>query len=154
MDRIERLPVAQLLAGLYVTWSPVCAAQGRPLVVGVAPQGLAVLADRTRISQAVGNLIANALEHGEGAIEVRPRCAGGVLRIEVRDGGRGLGRPLREIVRRPRAGLGRRGRGLAIAASIARRAGGALSTAPGAAVVLELPLLAAADGLAPEEATR
>jgi signal transduction histidine kinase len=154
VDRIERLPVAHLLAGLHVTWSPVCAAAGRPLVVGVAPQGLALLADRTRLAQAAGNLVANALEHGEGAIEVRPRCAGGVLRIEVRDGGRGLGRPLREIVRRPRAGLGRRGRGLAIAASIARRHGGALSTAPGAAVVLELPLLAAGVSAASGEATR
>jgi signal transduction histidine kinase len=153
VDRIERLSVTQLMAGLDVTWSPVCAAARRPLVVGVAPQGLAVLADRTRLAQAAGNLIANALEHGEGAIEVRPRVCGGVLRVEVRDGGPGLGRPLREIVRRPRGGAGRRGRGLAIAASIARRHGGALSTAPGAAVVLELPLLANG-GVAAEEAFR
>jgi signal transduction histidine kinase len=151
--RLERLSVTQLLASLYVTWSPVCAAAGRPLVVGVAPQGLAVLADRTRLAQAAGNLVANALEHGEGAIEVRPRVAGGRLRLEVRDGGHGLDRPLAEIVRRPRAGLGRRGRGLAIASGIARRHGGALVTAPGAAVVLELPLVASAAGV-PEELAR
>ena len=61
-DRVERLPVSLLLAALHVTWSPVCAAAGRPLVVGTAPLGLAVLADRTRLAQAAGNLIANALE--------------------------------------------------------------------------------------------
>lgn len=142
--RLERVPVAQLLAALHVTWSPVCAAAGRALVVGVAPQGLAVLADRTRLAQAAGNLIANALEHGEGTVEVRPRVSGTCLRLEVRDAGAGLRRPLREIVRRPRAGRGRRGRGLAIASEIARRHGGALTTAPGAAVVLELPLATAA----------
>lgn len=141
-DRVERVPVAQLLASLHVAWTPVCAARRRPLVVGVAPPGLSVLADRTRLGQAVGNLIANALEHGAGAIELRPRVSGGRLRLEVRDGGGGLRRPLAQIVRRPRAGLGRRGRGLAIASAIAGRYGGTLATAPadGAAVVLELPV--------------
>lgn len=147
-DRVAPMTVQQLMASLRTTWSPVCAAAGRPLVVGAAPLGLAVLADRTRLAQAAGNVIANSLEHGAGAIEVRPRVCGDRLRLEVRDGGGGLGRPLKQIVRRPRAGLGRRGRGLAIADEIARRHGGSLTTAPGAAVVLELPLLATAAGRA------
>jgi signal transduction histidine kinase len=155
-DRLQRLPVAQLLGGLHVAWSPVCAAQGRPLVVGTAPPGLSVLADRTRLAQALGNLIANALEHGQGAVEVRPRVAGGQLRIEVRDGGGGVERPLAEILRGARAGLGRRGRGLAIAADIAARHGGSVSTAPsadGAALVFELPLLGVL-GAVEEQAAR
>lgn len=139
-DRLERLPVAVLLASLHVTWAPVCAARGRTLAVGIAPPGLSVLADRTRLAQALGNLIANSLEHGTGDIELRPRVTGGKLRLEVRDEGGGLREPLRTA----RAGRGRRGRGLAIAADIAVRHEGALRTAPGAAVVLELPLMAAA----------
>jgi signal transduction histidine kinase len=67
----------------------------------------------------------------------------------VRDGGAGLGRPLAEILRGARGFRLRpagRGRGLAIAAAIARRHGGTVSTAPsaeGAALVLALPLLGA-----------
>jgi signal transduction histidine kinase len=140
-DRIEPVSVATLLARLQTSWAPVCAAEGRPLRVGLAPPGLSVLADPTRLAQAVGNLIANAIEHGRGTIEVRPRCVDGRLRLEVRDGGPGLGRPLAEVLSGARGGRGRRGRGLAIAAGIAGRHGGALTTAPGgSALVLELPL--------------
>jgi signal transduction histidine kinase len=145
---MEPVSVGALLARLKVGWGPVCAAEGRPLTVGTAPPGLSVLADGTRLAQAAGNLIANAIEHGAGAIEVRPRCSGGWLRLEVHDGGHGLGRPLGEILRAPRGGRGARGRGLAIVAGIAERHGGTLATAPtaeGAALVLELPLTARAD---------
>lgn len=140
-DRIERIPVAALLVTTHMTWAPVCAALGRTLAVGAAPPGLSVLADRTRLAQAIGNLIANALEHGEGTIEVRPRVLGGALRLEVRDGGGGLDRPLARVMR-PRGGG--RGRGLAISSEIAARCGGRLSTAPGGALVLELPAMEAA----------
>jgi signal transduction histidine kinase len=142
-DRLEQVCVEALLDAVEVSWEPVCAAYSRALAVGPAPPGLSVLADRTRLLQALGNLIANALEHGEGTIEVRPRVAGTRLRLEVRDGGSGLGRPLAEIVRRPRAGVGRRGRGLAIAADVAQRYAGELTTKPGATLVLELPAVAA-----------
>lgn len=139
-ERLEAVPVAVLLAALQLSWAPVCAARGRPLAVGLAPRGLAVLADRTRLAQALGNLIANALEHGAGEIEVRARTSAGMLRLEVRDEGPGLGRPIAQLLRGARGGRGRRGRGLAIAAGIAARHGGELATAPGGAVVLALPL--------------
>jgi len=142
-ERPEELGAAALLTGLHVAWGPVCAARGRELRAGPAPAGALLLADRTRVEQAVGNLIANAMEHGEGTIELRSRLSAGRLRVEVRDEGNGLTRPLQEILDAPRAGRGRRGRGLAIAAGIAQRHGGRLTTAPGGAVlVLELPLLA------------
>ena len=54
----------------------------------------------------------------------------------------GLPAPVGDLTRRPRAGRGRRGRGLAIAADIADRHGGRLVAAPaarGARVALELP---------------
>jgi len=65
------------------------------------------------------------------------------VRIEVRDDGPGLPAPVADLARRPRAGRGERGRGLAIAADIAARHGGRLSAAPsphGACLALELPL--------------
>ena len=45
------------------------------------------------------------------------------------DDGQGLPAPLANLIARPRAGRGRRGRGLAIAADVARRHGGRLEAA-------------------------
>jgi signal transduction histidine kinase len=86
----------------------------------------AVRADRRRLSQALANLTANALEHGGGAVEIRGREVGGKVRLEVRDEG-------------PRA----RGNGLAIAARAARDAGGRLlldASPEGTTAALELPV--------------
>ena len=99
-----------------------------------------VHADRLRLTQAVGNLVLNALEHGAGPVRVRAHATRTYARIEVRDQGPGLPAPVAELA----GGLhaGRRGHGLAIAARVARRHGGRLLTAPvsaGACVVLELP---------------
>jgi len=63
-------------------------------------------------------------------------------RIEVLDRGSGLPASVAELAARARAGRGRRGRGLAIAAQIARAHHGRLASAPvaaGACLVLELP---------------
>lgn len=155
-DRVARMPVGSLLTELECAWAPAFVACGRTLSVGTAPAGLSVLADRARLAQAVGNLIANALEHGRGRVELRPRVTGGRLRLEVHDEGGGLDRPLDPIVRGPRRGRGRRGRGLAITAGIAERHGGRLTTAPaagGAVLALELPLHCATPAAAAEVAT-
>lgn len=143
-DRPEPLAAAALFAALAEAWRPVAVARGRSLRMTPAPAGLTVWGDRIRIAQAAGNLVANALEHGAGTIHVRSRVSKGHLRIEVSDEGPGLAAPVARLARRPRGGLGARGRGLAIAAQIAERHGGRLSAAPserGAAVVLELPIL-------------
>lgn len=106
-----------------------------------------VLGDRLRLAQMVGNLLANAIEHGGGLVEVCGRIEADAVRLEVTDGGPGLPAPVAELAARARAGRGWRGRGLAIASSIARDHGGRLAAAPsdrGARVVLELPLRSAA----------
>jgi signal transduction histidine kinase len=110
----------------------------------------AVVGDRPRLAQATGNLIANAIEHGGGPVEVRGRLEGSSVRIEVIDGGAGLAAPLDELARRARrrAWLGgdrTRGHGLAVAAAVAAAHGGRLAAAPcdrGARLVLELPVAA------------
>ncbi len=81
--------------------------------------------DPRRLAQALGNLVANATEHGRGPVVVRGRRAGARVRIEVVDRGPGIPAARRRR-RQPRPGG--RGRGLAIAAAAAHDAGGRLET--------------------------
>ena len=124
------------------------AARGRAAVDWSAGRTV-VRVDPRRLSQALGNLMANAVEHGRGPVVVRGRRVGERVRIEVAD--RGPGIPSRKRRRRrERAGLlaadagapGRRrrrrlrrrrspdvrGRGLLVADAAARDAGGRLET--------------------------
>ena len=101
-----------------------------------------VWGDHLRLGQAVRNLIANAIEHGGGLVEVRGRADPAAARVEVIDGGPGLPAPVAELTRRARRGRGTRGRGLAIASAIVHDHGGRLAAAPserGARLLLELP---------------
>jgi two-component system sensor histidine kinase MtrB len=68
---------------------------------GPAPTNL----DRRRFAKALGNVLANAAEHGSGDIRVTGRAHNGGVRLEVRN----------------------RGRGLAIASEAAEELGGSLS---------------------------
>ena len=139
-DVTAAVDVSALLAQQALAWS------GTASVRVAAGSGAIVRGDGVRLAQAVGNLIANAVEHGGNRIELRARAAGGRVRIEVQDDGPGLPAPVDVLARRPRGGRGRRGRGLAIAAGIARRHGGRLGAAPaarGACLVLDLPALPA-----------
>lgn len=46
--------------------------------------------DRRRFAKAIGNVLANAAEHGSGAIRVTGRAHNGGVRLQVRNRGRGL----------------------------------------------------------------
>jgi signal transduction histidine kinase len=141
-DRDEIVDVPELLAHQASTWEAVAPVFGCRLSLA-APDGAALVrGDRVRLSQAVGNLLANALEHGAGTVELRSRAVGDRVRIEVSDEGSGLPAPVARLAARPRAGRGRRGRGLAIASEIVARHGGRILAAPsprGARVAIELP---------------
>jgi signal transduction histidine kinase len=137
-ERVEPVSVATLLESEAASWREVARAHGCELVLAAPLPDVAVRADPRRLSQAAGNLIANALEHGAGGVRLGARVDGDRVRIEVCDDGPGLAAPI-PALSRPR---GARGRGLAIVAEVARRAGGALHSAPsggGARLVIELP---------------
>lgn len=149
LSGIECLDVGQLLEDSGEAWRAVASTAGRELSVTWSGAPVEVLGDRFRLAQATGNLIANAIEHGDGEIRVRACSERAVVRIEVADEGPGLPASLPELRcrmrrrRRWRRGGEARGHGLAIAAAVAAAHGGRLVTAPserGARLVLELPL--------------
>ena len=147
-DRTEPVEVSELLEEQFESWHVVAGAFDSTVRLGALLPGTLVNGDRLRLGQAVSNLVANALEHGPGRVELTARAIGcRHVRIEVIDEGPGLPASVAELTRRPRAGRGRRGRGLAIAAEIAERHGGRLVAAPatcGARIGLELPSLRSA----------
>ena len=144
----ESRPVAldELLAEVAAAWEPVAAAQGRFVRVEAgAGADTIVRGDPERLAQALGNLVANALEHGAGTVRVGVgRRADGVT-LRVSDAGLGLPASLDAHVGRARAGRGARGRGLAIAAEIARAHGGALRLERPSCLALDLPAVQGAE---------
>ncbi len=144
--RLEYEPVnaRELLADSVEAWRAFADARGVDLELRWSGPDALVLGDRIRLSQATGNLIANAIEHGSGPVAVRGRLVAGIVKIEVTDSGTGLPGAIAELVERAGEGRSHRGRGLAIASAVARAHGGRLASAPcgrGARLMLELPLL-------------
>jgi signal transduction histidine kinase len=155
-ERAVLVDVGALLDDAAEAWRPLARAFGAELAVEPLRGRALVRADPVRLTQACGNLVANAVEHGASPVQVRGRVLAGHVRVEVHDAGPGLPGPVRELVdgsgrgrpwgRLPRssrrASAAPRGRGLAIAARIAERHGGRLAAGPsaaGACLVLELP---------------
>jgi signal transduction histidine kinase len=139
----EQLDVAQLLAESVEAWQAPARAQGVELRLVESPARPTVIGERLRLAQAICNLIANAVEHGRGPVEVSWRIDAATVRIEVVDEGPGLRAPVAELAQRRRVRAGsRRGHGLAVASAVATAHGGRLASAPserGARLVLELP---------------
>lgn len=114
------LPLERVLRGATAAWRPA----GRPMRFRWEAGPAIVRADRRRLAQAFSNLLANAVEHGTGRVEVRGSRTGERVRVEISD-------------------EGPRGRGLGIAARAVEEAGGVLEVerAPdGTTVAVELPL--------------
>lgn len=148
----DSVEVAPLLGDSVEAWRASAVKSGVDLRLHWSGPPAGVLGDRVRLAQAVGNLIANAIEHGGGEVEVRGYAGGASVRIEVSDRGPGLPAPVAQLRRRANGGRGTRGRGLAIAAAIAEAHGGRLAAAPsdhGARLVLELPGVPAAASAPP-----
>ncbi|HWH43520.1 MAG TPA: ATP-binding protein [Thermoleophilaceae bacterium] len=97
---------------------------------GASGTGPPVLVPRGPAAKALGNLLANSMEHGRGDVRVRIAGGGGAVRVEVADDGGGPWRvaPPGGFVVRPGSG---RGLGMGIAAGAARAMGGRLRRLPG-----------------------
>jgi two-component system, OmpR family, sensor kinase len=121
---------------------------GRPIEVDV-PAGLGLSGDRVRLEQALGDLVANALEHGAGTVRITGAEEDGRVELHVLDEGHGftpafLPRAFERFARADEARTGGgSGLGLAIVDAIARGHGGSAYAANrpegGADVWVSLP---------------
>jgi signal transduction histidine kinase len=145
-----------ILADVAELYEPMAEEQGGALTIA-APEGLDVLADRQLLSQAVSNLVDNALKYGaaEGSapqITITGAIDGGNVVIAVSDRGPGIPPADREraIERFVRLDASRskpgNGLGLSLAAGVMKLHGGRLvleDNEPGLRARLVLPRLAA-----------
>ncbi len=138
------IPVERLLRGAAAGWRQAAQAEGRRLRMRSALGGAVVRADRGRLAQALGNLLANAVEHGSGTVELCGHKRGDLVVLEVRDGGMRDAQRQAGRWRHPGSGRGRgRGRGLGIAAAAVEEAGGTLTLEQresGTVAAVELPV--------------
>lgn len=131
--RPEQVALERLVRGAAAAWRGALEGDGRELRLQWSAGPVAVTGDRGRLAQALGNLMANAAEHGHGPVRVSGHAVPGGVRVEVRNGGTASGR------RGRRPG---RGRGLRIAAEAAETSGGRLGLASSdeeTSATLELP---------------
>jgi heavy metal sensor kinase len=145
--RPEPLDVGRMLGEVADRFRPRAASEGRGLRVDV-PNGVTASLDRLRLEQAIGNLIDNALRHGEGTVELTARATGDGVELSVTDGGSGFPPGFAESAferfSRPdgrRASEGS-GLGLSITRAVARAHGGDAridESVDGAGVTLTLP---------------
>jgi signal transduction histidine kinase len=129
--RPAHVPIDRLLRGSAEGWRPSATAAGRSIELHSELGGAVVRADHGRLAQALGNLLANAVEHGSGTVRLLGRRNADGVRVEVRDEG-------------PAVRVRRRGHGLGIATDAVEDAGGRLTVerrADGTVAALELPAI-------------
>jgi signal transduction histidine kinase len=146
--RPETLDAGELLAATARRFEARAAEWGRELRVEPA-DGLTVRADRLRAEQALGNLVDNALRHGDGPVDLAAEPSGRSVRLHVRDRGPGFdpsldGHAFERFSRGDRArSRGGTGLGLAIVEAIATSHGSRAGAGPreggGADAWIELP---------------
>jgi two-component system OmpR family sensor kinase len=144
-----RVDTRRLLDGVGVRFGPRVSASGRRIVVEPGPRSY-LTGDPRRLEQALDNLVANALNHGAGAIHLASTARDATIELHVRDEGPGfppefIAQAFERFTRaehsRPRGGSGL---GLSIVQMIARAHGGEARVANhpdgGARVSIVLPV--------------
>ncbi len=127
--RREEVEVDRLLADVTARFATRARTLGRELQA--EPSELRLDVDPLRVEQALGNLVDNALTHGEGAVELRAVAVGPGVELHVLDGGEGFSQDFRARAfdrfsrgDEARSGSGS-GLGLSIVELVARAHGGA-----------------------------
>jgi len=141
--RLERLDARAALDRIRERFVDRAAEHGRRLEVD-APDGLMLWADPLRLRQALGNLLDNALRHGNGDVAIVARPADTGVDLEVSDRGAGFDTALDEraferFTRGDEARVrGGAGLGLAIVRAIADAHGGSAAIVPGAGATVRV----------------
>ena len=87
--RIEPLDVGDVLEAVRARFAP--AAEGKQRELVVREHGVPIVrGDRLRLEQALGNLVDNALRHGDGDVVLESVTRDGVLELHVCDEGDGF----------------------------------------------------------------
>jgi signal transduction histidine kinase len=144
--RRETLAVGPLLGGVRDQFTDRAEQHGRHIVVD-SDGARELSGDPLRLRQALGNLVDNALRHGEGDVVLRARVVAAGIELEVSDHGAGFGEDIadRAFERFARGDRGRTrggtGLGLAIVQMVAEAHRGRATIVPGdgATVRLWLP---------------
>jgi signal transduction histidine kinase len=158
--RHELTDVADVVATVLARFRGEASRRARELEAA-APTGLLVVADRLALERALGNMLDNALRHGQGDVLVAAAAREGQVELHVLDQGPGFPevfvahafeRFTRADAARSRGGSGL---GLAVVQSVAAAHGGSTGAARrpdgGADVWLSLPLAADTVARAPDE---
>jgi signal transduction histidine kinase len=143
----ERLDLGEVARAVVELYEPVADDKGIPLQLDGAP-GAAIRGDRHLLSQALANLIDNALKYGGGTIAITVSRRDGRAAIEVADRGRGIPESERESVfdrfvrLEPSRSTPGNGLGLSLVRAVARRHEASVTLAdnhPGLKVRIEFP---------------
>jgi signal transduction histidine kinase len=135
--RAAPVGLERMLRGAAAGWGAAADRSGRRVLLDWRAGDATVIADRGRLAQLFANLVANAVDHGRGPVEIRGRRVGHAVRVEVSDRGPARGGPRRVHADHVH------GHGLPVAAAAAEEAGGTLaveSSQEATTVAVELPL--------------
>jgi signal transduction histidine kinase len=141
--RREQVRARSLLEGLGEAYSDRAAHHGREVRVDVE-EDLELSGDPLRLRQALGNLLDNALRHGDGDVVLGARRSQGGVELDVADAGRGFGgeiaaRAFERFARGDEARTrGGAGLGLAIVRAIAEAHGGRAEIVPGSGAIVRV----------------
>lgn len=134
--RREAVDLREVALGVIETGDHELVAPGREVILTIGESPVEVLGDALSLAEAAKNLLANALRHGAGRVEIGAGLEAGHAVLWVADAGPG---PAPEVLERIGARFERNaaargksaGLGLSIARAVAEACGGRLALEPG-----------------------